>query len=282
MKPLAIQTRPASWRAVRLAAALPRVALLGTLGVLAAAGLRATLSPATPRPAPVVAAPSYDLRAEAYAQSFVRAYLTWSSSDPTAHDHDLAAYLPSALLDAGSPISPGPPQQRVVWTAALDDTLTAPRVRTVVVEARTDSETFYVSVPVARDARGFMTLDAYPALVGPPATDTARAPADEPDVDDTGLAQVVRRAVTNYVEGQGSDLRADLAAGALVSLPPRPLSVRSVDRVTWAGRDAVAAQVTAVGDDGTEWTLRYVLGVARSDRWYVSSVAGNPAREEGN
>ena len=265
--------------AVRLAGSAPRIALYAAAAILAVAGLRAILDPAPrPRP-PAPPAPAHDLAAEAFAQSFVRAYLSWDQADQDGYDSRVGGYLAASLSADTELAVPAHGAQRVAWTQVVADDPSTGGHRTVVVEAQVNGPAQYVAVPVSRDAGGALFVAGYPALVGPPASDPNAAVAEEQDVSDPDLETVVHRALGNYLSAQMSDLRADLAAGAAVSPPSQPLTLRSVDRVTWAGPGTAAAVVTAASGDGTVLALRYELSVVKRDRWYVTAVETDPRKE---
>jgi hypothetical protein len=87
-------------------------------------------------------------------------------------------------------------------------------------------------------------------------------------------------AVRNYLAGRRDDLLADLAPGAVVSLPERPLRLRSTDAITWARRPRLVA-VEVEAPTGQRLTLRYELAVARRDRWYVRAIEVDPTSKGG-
>jgi hypothetical protein len=273
-----LQVRRRSARTERLRARAPRIAFYVVVGVLSLAGLRHILAPA-PAPAPGAREVSaLDVSVENYAVDFARAYLTYSG-DTRARERLLAGYL-SSDLDPDGGVS-GSGSQRVVWAeVAGDEPMAAGPGRTVVVEAKLTGEraALYLAVPVARASDGGLELTGYPSLVGAPAT--ARrggAPAYTTVTDRPSLA-VIHRALRNYLTGQGSDLRADLAAGAEVSLPTVRLRPEGFDDVVWLhGRDVALATVEARTTAGTTYTLAYRLGL-RSERGrpYVTYIAVAP------
>jgi hypothetical protein len=120
-----------------------------------------------------------------------------------------------------------------------------------------------------------LAVARYPALVGGPPTRRKAAPADEPDVEDAQLRAVASRAVTNYLRREGTNLRADLDAEAVIALPAAPLEVESIDSISRAGRGRVAVELRAKGH-GAAWTLRYELDVVKRERWYVRSIQTDP------
>lgn len=266
-----------SARTTRALAQGPRILVLGVVGLLAIAGARAAIAgPGTP-PAPARAtAPGGNLSAQGFAQAFARAYLTWDGRDPERHVAQVRPYV-SQILDPGAGLRPPDRgSQQVLWTAALADRPMSERIRVVTVAAQTTSSLVHLAVPVQRDARGFLVVPRYPAIVGPPVSDPGQAVAGEDDVEDAALRAVATRTVTNYVEGERDNLRADLDRGAVVSLPAAALKVRSVQSVTSAGAGRVAVTLAAEDVDGAEWTLRYELSVVRRDRWYVRAISIDP------
>ena len=97
----------------------------------------------------------------------------------------------------------------------------------------------------------------------------------ERDVEDEQLRTVAERALRNYLGAERPNLLADLDPAAVVSLPETPLRVESVDELTWAGRDRVAAELRARAQ-GAALTLRYELAVVRRERWYVRAIQTDP------
>lgn len=261
-----------SLRALRWRARLPKLAAAACVAMLALAGLRAGLTapPGSPATRGAAAGPSPAL--DALAEAFARAYLTPAPDRQVR----LRAFL-SASLDPEGGYSPSAGRSPGVgWTAVAGRRQEARRtVVTVAVELGAD--VVYLAVPVQRDERGFLSVSAYPALVGAPATDPSIDAPAEDEVADGELRAVAERAVRNYLAGERRDLAADLVAGAVVSLPARTLTVASVESITWArtGR-VVAVQVLARDADGGAWTLRYELAVVRRERWYVRALHVNP------
>jgi Conjugative transposon protein TcpC len=265
-----------SLRTMRLQAGVIRALALGAVAILSIAGLRSILSPA---PAPAVSrptqAPTLDQGTEAFAEAFARAYLSWTGSDSAQREEALKPFLANGL-DSNGGLTPGSASESVQWTDVVgerpygDQTL-------VTVAAQTSNGLTYLSVPVARDSHGFMFIASYPAFVGPPATDTTASLPDQPQVSDTSLQTVVARAVTNYLAGNQANLLADLTPRALVSLPPRHLTVTSSQPATWViPGSRVAIEVSANDARGNSWTFTYELDVQKSDRWYVQSIQVDP------
>src|SRR3954471_8993082 len=224
--------RPA--RTTRRLARMPSRIAIGALLVLAAVGVKATVAPRTASVA-TPAAPATDARditAQGFAQAFARAYLSWDARDPEQHQRQVAPFLSGSLDGDGGLQLPARGRQQVLWSTAIQDQPDARRDRVITIAAQTTRQLLYLAVPVHRTGRGFLVVRQYPSLIGPPVSDPAVAPAEEPDVTDGGLRAVAQRAITNYLAGERPNLLADLHTGAVVSLPTATLDVRSVRSIT--------------------------------------------------
>lgn len=266
-------TRPA-WR-VTLAARAPRI-LAGLLaGVLMIAGLRAIIAgPPPPPPAPT-AAYAPDQGAASFAEAFVRSYLSWDPARREEREQALARFT-SQDLDLGAGLEPRDGTvQTVSWSAVMGMVPAGRRRQLVTVAASAGERTWHVAVPVIRDARGYLAVAGYPALVGPPPVATGKRAKDELEVSDPELRAVAARAVRNYLAGEREDLAADLDPAAIVSLPRERARVLAVEEVTAAGSGRVAVGVQASLADAT-FTLRYELSVVKRERWYVRSIETDP------
>lgn len=266
-----------SLRATRLRAQAPRIVLGVLVTILAAAGVRAIVS----RPhstVRVVNAPAagYDLGAGAFAEAFTAVYLSWGGADQKARDAQLKSYLPTGL-DSDGGLQPASGSEQTVASTHVAAETTRPDETDVVVVANTSAGAQYLSVPVGRDRRGFMYLAGYPALVGAPATNPGATLPNYPQVTDPSVQSVVRRALGNYLSGQGQNLTADLTPDAVVSMPAQQLTLSSVDRMVWTtpGR-TVAVEVQTTDHGGDRLTFTYQIGIVRRDRWYVQTIQFDP------
>ena len=164
-----------SLTALRWRARLPRMLAVTAVAILSVAGARAALRP-VPQPAGQVVprATSSDPQAEAFAQAFARAYLTWDGSRPEARERELAQLMSSALDPDGGVKVPRPARQRAVWTT-LSSSAPVPGGRRVGVDVGTDRGVWHLSVVVGRDKMRRLSVASYPALTGPlPSTSTPR------------------------------------------------------------------------------------------------------------
>jgi hypothetical protein len=268
------------WR-IRLARELPRYLLqaLAIVGLLASA--RFAIAP----PRPILARSSTsgsavsDRAAEGFATLFARAYLDWDSRDPEAHRLALAPFVGSWMEGEAGLQPPEDGEQQVQWTQIV-------QVRHIAsgefytVAAQTDTAgLLYLSVGVAHEADGALALAGYPAFVGAPTSTAAAAPAHLREVEEPALATVVTRALRNYLARAESELDADLAAGARVSLPEQTLTLQSLDSLDWsASGRSVVATLRARDERGGQYTLAYELGVRLSaGRWEISAIQTNPS-----
>jgi hypothetical protein len=250
----------------------------------AAAGLLASVryAVAPPRPAPAIVTPGRptpDPAASAFAVLFARRYLTWSASEPQASAQALAGYGGGGIEAAAGFTPPAGGEQRVLWAETVQERVPAPHERIYTVAAQTDTAGLvYLTVAVARDSEGNLSLSRYPAFVGPPESAPSQTPARSREVTDPLLATVAQRALRNYLAGSADELQADLASAARVSLPPVPLELSSIQRLDWSpdGRSAVAV-LLARDARGASYTLAYELDVARAQgRWEISAVQMEP------
>jgi hypothetical protein len=270
----------ALWR-MRLARGLPRYLLCVTSIAGLTASARFAIAPPAPHLTEATASlpASPDAAAEAYAVLFARRFLTWSAAEPQSSAHALEPFLgPSMEADAGL-VLPASGEQHVEWAEVVQARAPAPGLHVYTVAAQTDTAgLLYLTVDVARTAGGALALAGYPAFVGAPAAGPAQASGRMREVSDPALATVVQRALRNYLAASGSELAADLSAGARVSLPGLALTLDSLQRLDWApGPDSVLATVIAQDARGVRYTLAYELDVLREQgRWEISAVQTDP------
>jgi Conjugative transposon protein TcpC len=270
------------WR-IRLAREAPRHLLhaLALAGLLASARFALDPPRASVPAALLRRAPAQDLAAEGFATLFARAYLTWEAQDPEAREHALAPFVgPGMDADAGlQPPTGG--EQRVQWTQVVQAREPLPGQHVYTVAAQTDTAgLLYLTVSVLHPAGDGLALAGYPAFVGAPAAGPARTSAEGRlrQVADPELTTVVERALRNYLAGSASELAADLAPGARVSLPAEGLALQSLQSVQWApGAGAVLAVAQAQDQRGAQYTLAYELDVARAQgRWEIAAIQMDP------
>jgi hypothetical protein len=276
---VSIRTRPL-WR-IRLARELPRHLLCALSVAGLAASARFAIAP--PRPAAIRVVSSSSSRpdpgAVSYAALFARRYLAWNAAEPEASRRALEEFAEPGMEPEAGLRPPSNGEQRVEWAEVVQEREPVPGEHVYTVAAQTSTAGLvYLTVSVAREPDGSLALVGYPAFVGAPAIGQAQAQAHLREVQEPELRTVVERALRNYLAGSESELQADLASGARVSLPHIGLSLQSLQRLDWAaGADAVVAVVQAEEGRGGQYTLAYELDVTRTQgRWEVAAVQMDP------
>lgn len=275
-----VRVEQESVRRMRWRARVPRYCALGAVAILALAGARTTIfGTAPPRIERYYQAPPIDIGLEAFAADYARAYLSWNPQDLEAHQQALERFNPR--LAGESTVQPSRQPERVTNTEVVQDEPSAlgGRIITVEVTVAPGDRTEYLAVPAARNSAGAMTVSNYPSFVGPPSTQASPPAPAAATVEDQELVTVVERALTNYLAGDASDLEADLAPGAQVTYPPNPLQViGSPGQLTWASPGTVLITVQAQDQQRATYTLSYEVGVQKTQRWYVNSIAVFPSQ----
>lgn len=262
-------------RAAALRAACPRYLTLGVLALVLLLGLRSLFLPTDPA-APILPAATADAPSRAFALQFARAYLTYDVERPGVRARALAPFLSDAV-DSEAGFFAGGGRQEVTWAEVASDqaALTGGRAITVAAAISTQALPVYLTVTVAHEPDGPLSLVGYPAFVGAPAISRDAPSLTRSAVEDEQVAAVVARALRNYLAGSAQNLKADLSPDAAVTLPTLALRVRSVGRIEWLGRSgarAVLASVEAIDARGGAYTLAYELGIAIRERPYVDFI----------
>jgi hypothetical protein len=263
----AIDELQRSARADRLRARAPRYLFIALVVILSLAGLKSILSSDGAAPAAAAGDALVDQAEEDFALRFARAYLTYDVANPDLRERALRSYVPQEL-DSDAGMVPARGSQSVEWmqVAQHQEALAGGVVIVVAAQLDTRKEPLYLAVPVQRRPDDALQLVTYPSLVGGPTISSAPAPTFE-EVDDTQVSTVAERVIRNYLAGEGSNLDADLAPDAVISLPAEPMKVQSVDDVTWAtdpSNPAVMVTVEATDSSRALWTLTYEVGIDQS------------------
>ncbi len=251
---------------------------------MAIAGLIASARFAISPPRPVVERAStptsalVDRAAEGFASLFARRYLTWDAADPEARRVGLAPFFGSQIEPEDGSQPPESGEQKVLWTQVVQARGIAGGHRYTVAAQTDTSGLLYLTVDVIRASTGSLALGDYPAFVGAPASTSAVSPSPTSEVSDPALTAVVTRALRNYLARAGTDLAADLAPGAEVSLPGAVLVLDSLQSLGWSSDGhSVIAVVQAHDGRAAHYTLAYWLDLtSRAGRWEVSAIQMNP------
>ncbi|HET6507395.1 MAG TPA: hypothetical protein VFG42_11460 [Baekduia sp.] len=215
---------------------------------------------------------------DGFAEGFARAYVAPPSADPSGRERGLKAY---GFVD-GASAPANVDGIRVRWSAVVASQARPGGGRTVTVLLDDGRRSWFLAVPVTVDRAGRRSVPSPPALVGPPAVRSDPVSSAELEVDDAELRQVVQRVVRHYLAGDRVDLAADLARGAVITVPPTPTRLADVDATTWVTRPSrVAVAISASGPEGVRLALRYELRVVRAGgRWLVRGIQVNPLDRE--
>ncbi|HEY7933510.1 MAG TPA: conjugal transfer protein [Solirubrobacteraceae bacterium] len=269
-----------SVRRMRLRARAPRYAAIAVTAVLAFAGARSAIFGAPPpRIERYYQAASIDVGLEAFAADYARAYLSWNPRQMQARQEALTRFNPRLAAESG--FQPSRSLQVAVGAQVVQDEASAVggRIVTVEVTLAPGEHTEYLAVPVARDKTGAMAVSNYPSFVGAPSAQPNPPTPVGTSVENHELLTVVERALTNYLAGDETDLQADLAPGTTVTYPPNQLqAIGSPTEITWTGPGGVLITVQAQDQAGATYTLTYEVGVQKTDRWYVNSIAVFPSQ----
>jgi len=280
---MSVRTDLVSLRGARLLARAPQLAAIAASLSLCALGVRDLVTPARSVSSrmSVVNVPPAAL--PGFAEAFARTWLSWDATDPERRERALARYV-AADLGPGAGLEPPPTGRTVIMAASTTNLAEDGRDRWIATVATTTTRGAdqVLAVTVHRGLDGRLAVVEPPALVGTPPASTKVPAPDEPEVQDGAVIALAQRALANLLARDRANLRADLAPGAQISLPLRPLRLEAVDALTWQtpGR-AAAALITAVDDRaGVRMSLRYELHLTRSGRRpAIRSIVNPPPKE---
>ncbi|MHB1859342.1 MAG: conjugal transfer protein [Solirubrobacteraceae bacterium] len=231
---VSMQTLPL-WR-IRLARRASRLALFGSCALVALACARLGAPVAQQAPAPARSdspGAQPDPAAAGFACEFARAYLAYSASDPEARTRALARFGGSALAPEVGAEQPPTGSRSVLSELVVGERAARPSLRVYTVAVDTEpGGAVYLAVSVFVTHGGQLALASYPAFVAAPATTTASPTLlSGAEVDEPALAQVVERALRNYLAPAPAELAADLAPHARVTTPTGHLRLEAMPQL---------------------------------------------------
>jgi hypothetical protein len=250
--------------------------LRGVASVLEPRGTAAVTAASRP------AAPSWpDDEGRAFAADFARAYLTYSASDPEASATAIRAFVGPELASSIVPeYGENAPRRAVGSVSVARVTRIDDAHALVTVAAAATGGTRYLTVPVARDARGGLVVSDLPSLAAPPALASVPAPAAEslPAGERGPIEDVVSRFLRAYLSGDVGELSFFTPSGVrigalgseheLVDVTSLALLAPPQGRV----REVLTTVRARDGATGATYGLRYRLRLVREDRWLVAAV----------
>jgi hypothetical protein len=268
--------------------ALGRAALWSLVALLLLRGAGDVLAGGAPAPvvhASRAAAVSWpDDRARAFAVDFTRAYLSYSPTYPERYARGLLPFVSPDVADSIVPRFAQRRSRQVVQNAVVGGIARVDERRALVTVAATlvshSVTTRYLTVPVARDARGGLTVDDLPSFAAPPEHGQLRSPDTSPlpGAARAEIEDVLTRFFRAFLAGRRGDLEYYVPAGVQIGALAQPYELAGLDSVAQEGAGAgrtrwVLATVRARDvETRAVYAMRYRVALVRRDRWYVAAV----------
>jgi hypothetical protein len=232
-----------------------------------------------------------DDEARAFAVDFARAYLTYSPRHPRRYARAVVPFVSPDVAGSVVPRFARRDSGQVVESAVVARALAAGDRRALVTVAATvagrEVSTRYLTVPVARDAAGGLTVYDLPSFSAPPARGRVEPSEVEPvsGPEATKVQDVLRRFFQAFLDGRSADLAYFVPPGARIGALLQRYELVRLDAVEQLGEGkggtrSVLATISArdVGSRAV-YALRYRVRLVRRDRWYVAAV--NTTSKEG-
>ena len=282
------QGAPAVRTPATLLRTLGRVALWSVVALLLLRGANDVL--AGDSPAPVtresrsIALSWPDDEARAFAVDFARAYLSYSPRYPQRYARGVLGFVSPDVADSVVPRFAQRDSRQMVQNALVAHVERQDDRRALVTVAATlaarSVSTRYLTVPVARDGRGGLTVYDLPSFVAPPPRAQVRLPEPEPlsGIERAEIEDVLTRFFRAFLAGRQGDLEYFVPAGVRIGAVGQPYELAGLDSVAQDGPAAGRVRsvlVTVRARDpeaGAVYPLRYRVRLVRRDRWYVAAV----------
>jgi hypothetical protein len=275
-----------------LLARLGRLALWATVAVVLVRGLGDIL--ASPDSTPTVRAPERtgdvwpDEAARAFAVEFATAYLHHTpQDDPSEYARRIAGLGSTELANELAPQLDhrGLGQAVRSATVAASTTLDARHALLTVAATVTTphgTTTRHLTVPVARDAAGGLTVYDLPSFVAAPTRASAAPPNGEPLIGDERPAaeDVLGRFLRAYLAGDSGGLSYLVPPGTRIAAASGRFELLELGSITSVGEPSGDERVLLVGVQARDTVsrslhaLRYRVRLVRRDRWYVADING--------
>ncbi|MBE2317826.1 conjugal transfer protein [Solirubrobacter sp. CPCC 204708] len=253
--------------------------------VLLLRGVASVMEPRRPGAVAATAKPAVaswpDDEVRAFASDFARAYLTYNAKDPEASESAIRAFVGPELASSVVPEYGEDAPRRAVGSVSVARVLRVDDSRALVtVAAAATGGTRYLTVPVARDARGGLVVSDLPSLAAPPTLASAPQMSGEslPASERAPIEDVVSRFLTAYLAGDAGELSFFTPTGVrigalaaeheLVDVTSLALVAPAQGRV----REVMATVRAKDAATGATYGLRYRLQLVREDRWLVAAV----------
>jgi hypothetical protein len=271
---------------------LGRVLLWALVVVLLLRGAASVVASSQPRTVvresrPV--APAWpDDGVRAFAADFARAYLTYSPKDPEASATALRAFVAPDLASSVVPEYANDAPARAVASVSVARVARLDGSHALVtVTAAVNGASKYLTVPVARDARGGLVVSDLPSFTAPPGRAVVEAPMTQavPAAEQPAIEDVVSRFLRSYLSGDAGALAYLVPPGTRAGALAQRLQLVDVDSLALAvppaGRVRVVLASVRARDQasGATYQLGYRLKLVREDRWLVAALNDATRRE---
>ncbi|MGH2944830.1 MAG: conjugal transfer protein [Solirubrobacteraceae bacterium] len=275
-----------------LFARLGRLVLWAAVAVVLVRGLGDIL--ASPRSTPIVAARERtrdvwpDDAARAFAVQFATAYLHQSpQDDPGDYARRIADFGSSELASELAPRLDRRGSGQAARTAAVAGSTTVDARHALLTVAATVTTadavtTRHLTVPVARDAAGGLTVYDLPSFAAAPTRASAAPPNGEPLVGDErpAVEDVVGRFLRVYLAGDSGGLSYLVPPGTRIAAVGGRFELVELGSITSFGEPSGDERLVLVRVRARDlfsralYALRYRVRLVRRDRWYAADVNG--------
>jgi len=225
-----------------------------------------------------------DDEARAFAADFARAYLSYSPRHPGRYARGLLAFVSPELASSVVPQFASGGSRQVVGDAVVARSMPAGEGRALVTVAATlvggSASTRYLTVPVARDARGGLVVYDLPSFSPPPARGQVALADPQPlsGADAPAVQDVLTRFFAAFLAGRSADLGYLVLAGTRIGALGQAYELGGIDAVEQVGAGGGRRRVVLVTVRARDsvsravYALRYRVELVRRDRWYVAAV----------
>jgi hypothetical protein len=225
-----------------------------------------------------------DDEARAFAVDFARAYLSYSPRQPDRYARGVLPFVSADVAGSVVPRFARSDSRQFVQSAVVARTSASGDERALVTVAATvvgrDVSTRYLTVPVARDPGGGLTVYDPPSFSAPPARGRVQRAELEPvsGAEGAEVQDVLARFFRAFLAGRSADLEYFVPAGVRIGALAQRYELAGLDSVEQIGSSAgrtrsVLASVRARdAQSRAVYPLRYRVRLVRRDRWYVAAV----------
>ncbi len=249
--------------------------LVALLLLRGASDVFATGEPQRAAPAARPATASWpDDQARAFAVDFARAYLTTSRRDPEQYSRGVLRFVSPELGDAIVPQLARRGQDEAVQDAMVAHSGRVDAGHALVTVAAATvwhggSATRFLTIPVARDARGGLAVYDLPSFAAPPARGQPETPAREPlsATERSQVEGVLVRFFRAYLSARSDDLEYLLAGTARIGAIAQPSELVGLDSISEDGPQSARGRQLVVALRARDEQTRAVFPLPTGCGW---------------